>query len=174
MPAKSLEDDPDFVIMGTLGIAHGVKGWLKVNSCTTPDTNILDYNPWYLKTAEGYETIDVLDKRIQGPHLVVHLKGCDNRETAKTWTNREVAIPRTALPDCRTDEFYWHDLEGLTVLDEKGAELGTLDHLIETGSKDIMVIIGDKVQQIPFIMHEVVKNVDLKAGNITVNWDLDE
>lgn len=162
------------IILGHLASAHGVNGWIKIHSFTEPNTNILKYNPWHLSTKTGYEVIDVEETRVQGPYLAAKLKGCDDRETAKSWTGRNIAIPREALPECGPEEFYWTDLEGLTVKHKNGAILGKIDGLMEAGAKDIMLITGDKLWQIPFILHETVMNVDLEAGEIIVDWEEDE
>lgn len=161
------------IIVGCLGTSHGVNGWMKITSYTDPDTNLLDYNPWYFKTHGVYTAIKVLEKRIQGPYLVAKLEGCDNREVAKTWTGREISVSRSTLPPCSDNEFYWSDLEGLQLLDNAGNVLGTLESLMATGSNDVMLVSGEKTLQIPFIMHEVVKNVNFDKGTITVDWQHD-
>ncbi len=166
------EHQGKMVILGQLGAAHGVHGWLKVTSYTDPDTNILDYPIWQLSTHNGWEPIKLLGKRIQGPHLVVQLDGCDNSELAKCWTGRKFAISRDELPSADDDEFYWTDLEGLTVRTTSGQTLGQVDHLIEVGSRDVMVILGgEEPIQVPFVMHETVCKVDLEQGEILVEWE---
>ena len=45
---------------------------------------------------------------------------------------------------CRNPEegqYYWADLEGLQVENQDGQLLGRIDHLLETGSADVMVIV---------------------------------
>ena len=37
-------------------------------------------------------------------------------------------------------EYYWYQLEGLKVIDHLGQLLGKIDHLLETGSNDVMVV----------------------------------
>jgi len=51
--------------------------------------------------------------------------------------------------------------------------LGKLSHLLETGAHDVMVIKGDSEYLIPFVNDEVVVDVDLAAGVITVDWEWD-
>jgi len=54
-----------------------------------------------------------------------------------------------------------------------GSELGTLAYLLETGAHDVMVIKGEEERLVPFVKDEVVTDVDLAAGVITVDWDWD-
>ena len=53
------------------------------------------------------------------------------------------------------------------------ASLGTVDHLIETGANDVLVVKGDRERLIPFVLQQVVTRVDLDAGTIQVDWDKD-
>jgi len=48
-----------------------------------------------------------------------------------------------------------------------------VDHLIETGSNDVLVLRGERERLVPFIMGQVIAGVDLDAGEIRVDWDPD-
>jgi 16S rRNA processing protein RimM len=77
------------------------------------------------------------------------------------------------LAPCEDGEFYWTDLEGLRVVTSRGEELGVVDHLIATGSNDVMVVRGDRERLIPFLLGQVVRDVALNEGVIVVDWDAD-
>jgi len=80
-------------------------------------------------------------------------------------------VPRSELPDPGPDSFYWTDLEGLTVRTVAGVELGVVDHLLETGANDVLVLKGERERLIPYVRGAVVTDVDLEQGVITVDWD---
>jgi 16S rRNA processing protein RimM len=54
-----------------------------------------------------------------------------------------------------------------------GTVLGTVDHLLATGGNDVLVLDSSPRLLIPFVAGEVVKEVDLKAGLIVVDWSPD-
>jgi len=62
-------------------------------------------------------------------------------------------------------------LEGLTVVNQTGAVLGLMSHLIATGANDVMVVKGEKEHMIPFIADKFVSGVDFEARQIRVDWD---
>ena len=80
---------------------------------------------------------------------------------------------RDALPKPAPGELYWSDLEGLRVRTVEGRELGTVSHLFETGANDVIVVKGDRERLIPFLRDSVVREVDLAAGTMIVDWDPD-
>jgi 16S rRNA processing protein RimM len=85
----------------------------------------------------------------------------------------EIGISRDQLPETVPGEYYWSDLQGLEVVTLEGESLGRVDHLIETGANDVLVVQGDRERLIPFVPEQVVTRVDLEAGIIQVDWDRD-
>jgi 16S rRNA processing protein RimM len=87
----------------------------------------------------------------------------------------ELAIRKTQLEPAEEDEFYWADLVGLSVENLDGEVLGTVDHLLETGANDVLVVKADKQDErlIPFVMEDIVKLVDLDNKLIRVDWGKD-
>jgi 16S rRNA processing protein RimM len=83
----------------------------------------------------------------------------------------EIGIRRDQLPGTAPGEYYWRDLQGLTVVTIKGELLGTVDHLIETGANDVLVVKGERERLIPFVLDQVIVNVDLEKREIQIDWD---
>ena len=48
-----------------------------------------------------------------------------------------------------------------------------MDHLLETGANDVLVVEGERERLIPFVMGQVIVRVDLDKGEIQVDWDKD-
>jgi 16S rRNA processing protein RimM len=86
---------------------------------------------------------------------------------------QELAVRRSQLPATGADEVYWVDLLGLAVVNIHGEDLGRVDHLLETGANDVLVVKGEKERLIPFARDSIVKEVDLRAGKILVDWERD-
>ncbi len=161
------------VIMGKVSGLYGVKGWVKVFSDTRPRENILRYSPWYLYQYEDWVRHAPYQGRRHGKTLVTRLAGCDDRDQAAGLLGAVIAVPREQLPETADDEYYWLDLEGLSVTTVAGVSLGTVSHLFSTGANDVVVVKGDKERMIPFAQPDVVTSVDLDSGTMTVDWDPD-
>jgi 16S rRNA processing protein RimM len=159
--------------VGRIVGVHGVGGWVKIESFTEPRLRIFAYQPWRL-TQAGVETeIDSAQGHEQGKGMVAKLSGCDDRDAAVALVGAEIRVPRSALPKPKRGEFYWADLEGLDVVTVDGAPLGKVSHLFATGANDVLVVRGERERLIPYVTGQFVKNVDLDAGCITVDWDED-
>jgi 16S rRNA processing protein RimM len=170
-PEASAESE-GLVIMGRITGLHGVRGWVKVHSYTRDHLGILEYDHWRLRIAGAWREIELREGRPQGRGIVVHLKGVDDRDQAAVLVGADIAVPRAQLPRLRKGEYYWSQLEGLRVINLQGMELGTVSHLFETGSNDVLVVIGERERLIPYLP-DVVRAIDLNAGTLSVDWDAD-
>lgn len=159
--------------VGKIVGVHGIQGWVKLESDTDPRRNIFRYVPWTLVQRGVSLQVDSVEGREQGKGLVAHWPALESREQAEQWIGAEIFVPRSVLPPARPDEFYWVDLEGLSVIGVDGFSFGRVSHLFSTGANDVMNVVGDRERLIPFLRDDVVKQVDLDAGLIRVDWDPD-
>jgi len=159
----------DYLPLGHVTGAFGVKGWIKVHSFTSPREAILDYQPWLM----GPERIEVYidGGRLQGRQVVAQLPGIGDRDAALALVRQEIVIRREQLPELSANEYYWTDLQGLNVVTTQGVRLGTVSGLLETGANDVLVVSGERERMIPFVPGQYVTGVDLASGQIEVDWD---
>ncbi len=159
--------------MGRLGAPYGVKGWLKVHSHASPPENILQYSPWWLWLDGAWQVLTVREGRPHGKGLVVRLEGYDDPESARRLVGAEIAVDRAQLQAPGEGSYYWADLIGARVVNREGYDFGRVDHLIDNGAQDVLVIRGEQEYLIPFVPGYYVDEVDLAAGRITVDWQPD-
>ncbi len=168
---KGVSDNPsDLVVVGRISGVFGVRGWVKVYSYTHPLENILAYNPWQVSLGEEWKTTFLLGGRPHGKGIVAQLEGFSNPESARVLLGADIAVHRDQLPSPRSGQYYWRDLVGLAVETLDGAALGTVDHLLETGANDVLVVMGERERLIPYI-DQVVVDVDLHEKRMRVDWD---
>jgi 16S rRNA processing protein RimM len=163
-----------FVPVGKISGAFGVKGWVKVYSYTEPRANILQYSPLYMFRHGEWIEIEVQGGHMQGKGVVMGLRNVTDRDQVIALMGTELAIQKSQLQATEEDEFYWADLMGLKVVNLSGESLGNVDHMMETGANDVLVVKHNKEAiLIPFVMDNVIKRVDLDEGLIQVDWDTD-
>jgi 16S rRNA processing protein RimM len=162
-----------YIVVGKIGAPYGVRGWVKVFSYTEQIDGLMDYDPWYTRSPKDndWRIAPVTEAKTHGKGLVAKFKGCDDRDAAALLTGQEIAITREQLPPTEEGEYYWSDLIGLEVSTVDGVSLGKVDHLLETGANDVLVVKGERERLIPYVMGPIVKAVDLDAGTLQVDWD---
>jgi 16S rRNA processing protein RimM len=169
-----MESPEEFIPVGKISGAHGVKGWAKIYSFTEPRDNVLKYKPLYLSRHGEWIEIQVTGGRIQGKGVVMGISNVTDRDQVMPLIGSELAVKREQLKPVLEDEFYWTDLMGSEVVNTEQQSLGIIDHMLETGANDVMVVIdGKQTRMIPFVMDDIVKSVDLDTKQVLVDWGTD-
>ena len=174
-PGVDAEQQPgaDAVILGRVSGLFGVRGWVRVFSYTDPREGILDYRQWWLSQENGWRGVAVREGKRHGKSVIASLDGVDEPDQARGLVGREIAVPRAALPAIEDGRYYWRDLEGMTVRNRDGTELGTVAYVLETGANDVLVVSGDSERLVPFVADKVILDVDLEKRVISVDWEWD-
>jgi len=158
--------------MGRIAAPFGVKGWVKVWPLTAQARNLLDYPVWWVERDGEWQRHEVAAAKVQTSNVVARLAGCEDREAAAAFRGRSIAVPRSELPQTQAGEHYWADLIGLVVVNGNAQALGRITGILQTGANDVLVVEGERERLIPFIAG-VIREVDVPAGAVRVEWDAD-
>jgi 16S rRNA processing protein RimM len=170
-----MQAQPDsMIVLGKITGAFGVKGWVKVHSYTAKMADIFNYQPLYLGINKEWKVARLVSYQAQAKGLVAQFEHIQDRDLALKLAGTEIAVSRHQLPSLEAGEYYWSDLEGLTVVTINGVVLGQVDHLLETGANDVLVVKHATGERwLPWVMDKVIQRVDLTTGLIEVDWDPD-
>lgn len=169
------------IVLGRITAPYGVKGWLRLHPFGDEPERWREIRHWWLGSDDqdfsGWKSWPLQTLRQQGNGWVVKLTGIDDRNAAEQMVGQFIGAPRNALPATEADEYYWADLVGLGVVNEKQETLGRVTEMIESGAHAVMVVQEDEGKTavkrlLPFV-GQVVKEVDVPAGVIRVAWERD-
>lgn len=175
------QSQPKQTVIGKVTSVYGIKGWVKVLSYTDPLENLLGYRQVDLaaspQSGQSLKKVLVEGGKLHGKGLILKFKGYDDPESVRALCGSLLTVDVEQFPELADGEYYWHQLEGLKVMTISGDELGVVDHLLETGANDVLVVRGiassldQRERLIPYLPEQVVTGVDLTAGVIRVDWD---
>jgi 16S rRNA processing protein RimM len=169
-----LQHNPQKLTVGQIGKTYGIKGWVKIHSFTQPESNILNYAPWFVSFRD--EQLSLESCKQQGCFLIGKIAGYDTPEEVKKLVNSSIIILKTQLPVLKNTEYYWADLIDLDVYNLEHCYLGKIDSFFETGANDVMVIINienKKKLMIPYVIDKIIKTIDLTQKQMIVDWQKD-
>lgn len=159
--------------MGRVAAPFGVKGWVKIVPFTESPAALARYRRFWVGRQGEWREVAVEEAAVHGAVVVARLAGCDDRDAAVRLRGGELAVPREALPAAAPGEYYWADLVGLDVVNASGESLGKVQELFSTGANDVMRVGEGKGERLLPFVATVVRNVDLAARRIEVEWGLD-
>ena len=160
-------------VVGRILGVHGIK----VYSYTDPMDNLQQYQPWHLKQGGHWKPVKLTGFRPQGKGLIAQIEGITDREAAASLVGQDIGVPGDLLPTSGEGEYYWRDLIGLRVHHVDGMDLGKVVRMLETGANDVLAVRGDshsldrRERLIPWLPDDVITEVNLAEGRMTVDWD---
>ena len=117
---------PDFIPVGAVVNAHGIRGEVKVNPAGFDPEFIASFKTLYI----GGQPVKVISARVHKSTVLLALPGVATMDDALALKGKTVSIRRTdaKLPE---GQYFDAELEGCTVLDDAtGEELGRLDKVL--------------------------------------------
>ncbi len=156
------------LVVGRIGRAHGVRGDLFVEPFTdSPDER---FAPGQTLMMSNDQSLTVATSKWHSGRLVVHFVGIDDRTAAEALKGSELTmdVDPQALPE-DPDEYYDHQLVGLTVVLTNGDVVGVVSEMVHLPSQDLVIVKRDGLPEamIPFV-NEMVPTIDVVAGTMTI------
>jgi 16S rRNA processing protein RimM len=160
-----------------LGAAHGVRGWLRVQSFTDPPQRLFEWRSWQLQApayTQGGATREVklLEARPQGSGWIARLEGIEERNAASRLTGQMILVEKEMLGPAEGREHYRDDLIGFEAKNLEGAVLGVVDHFVDTPGNAVMVIKGVREHWVP-VTGQHLRSIDKDARAVVVDWPED-
>jgi 16S rRNA processing protein RimM len=159
----------DFLLLGTIAKAHGMRGEVKIFPYSGQPENIKAYKELVLVNDRGTVShpLTVLSCKIQGKMAITRFDSISSRDEAESVEGLKVLVARKFLPKLDKDEFYWYQYVGKTVTDIKQHDIGKIESIFSNGMQDIMVIrAGGKEILVPILKDTVVGE---SAEKITID-----
>lgn len=166
--------DSTDVIVGRIGKAHGLRGDVTINVRTDePERRFAVGSVLEVEAPSGSATtlrrLTVAGSRWHSGVLLVRFEEVPDRTAAEAARGilLHVSIPAGESPD-DPDEFYDHQLVGLTAYDLDGVVLGEVTGLVH-GAQDLLTIraVDGRDTLVPFVK-ALVPEVDVAGGRVVV------
>jgi 16S rRNA processing protein RimM len=170
-----MNDDARLVILGRVGAAYGVRGWVKAHPFVDDAAHFRQIPVWHLAKAENgpWRQREVAECKAQDKSVLLRFADISDRSGAEALKGSLLAVPRHELPPTAANEFYWDDLIGMTLFNRADETLGQVAGCIVGSAHTILrVRDGETERLLPFV-EAIVLEVDLAARRMRVDWEKD-
>ena len=153
------------IVIGRVGAAHGIRGDLRI----IPLTDFPERFAALREVMVGDELLHIESMKQQGKNFLMRFREYTVREAAQRLTGQLLTVTRAEAAPLDEGEYYVFDIMGLTVYDEEGHELGTVENVLKTGSNDVYVVRAEDGREILIpALRAVVLAIDVPGGRMTV------
>ena len=158
----------EFIPVGQIVNAHGIKGEVKLNPMGFDPEFLADFDVIYI----GGKRTEVKSARVHKSVVLLTLPGVNDMDAALALKGKSVTIRRD---DVEVPEGYYFDeeIEGLTVIDcESGETVGKVRRVLSYPAHKIYEVKGEREYLIPAVKGAFIQSVDLDGNRMEVNvWE---
>lgn len=161
----------DRIALGIIRKAHGVRGEASVEAWSDSPERFSDLRAVTLVSADEAQTREsvIESVRIHAGRALVKFAGIGSPEDVQKLQNWTVEIPSSEARKLDADEYFLHDLVGLTLIDASGQDRGKVVEIEETGGGVLLVVDGPRGRyDVPFAA-DICTKVDLEGKTIAVS-----
>src|SRR5699024_9803104 len=158
--------------VGKIVNTHGLKGEIRVLSITDfPDERYVKGNTLYIvKEDQEPIRVTVQSHRRHKNFDLLTLEEYETIESVEPLIGGILKVSEEDMEELPDEEFYYHQIIGLTVVDEEQEKIGTVKEILSPGANDVWVVQRENKKDLllPYI-DDVILNVDLDKGMVTVH-----
>lgn len=148
----------DYIVVGEIIKAQGIKGEVKVRSLTDDSTRFKKLKIVYIDNIPK----KIMSVRADGAFVYIKFSGVDTRDDATAIVGKFIEIDKINAVALPQDSYFIADLLNCTLKTEDGLELGEVLQIDSYGAADVITAkSGDKVFRFPFLK-KIIKSVDIE------------
>ena len=155
----------EFISVGTIVNAHGIRGEVKLNPVGFDPEFLAEFDRFII----GGKETEVLHARVHKSVVLLTLPGVNDMDAALALKGKTVTIRRD---DVEVPEGYYFDeeIEGMTVVDcATDAVIGKVRRVLTYPAHKIYEVKGDREYLIPAVPQVFIESVDLDSEIIRVH-----
>lgn len=164
-----MADSAELVAIGVIEKPFGVRGELRIRSLSDVPGRFEGLMRVTLESPSGkaVETT-VRSVRAMNGSYVLGMEVCSTPEAAAAFRGWAVKIPQGSAPPLPQGQYYEYELIGLSVQDEAGRAVGTLEEIMKTPGHHVFVVRGEGGEVLIPATKEAVAAVDVPSKTMTI------
>jgi 16S rRNA processing protein RimM len=160
------------IAVGIIRKAHGVRGEASIEPWTDSADRFDELDVVTLVSPDESQTreVHIETARVHGERALVKFAGIDSPEAVQALHNWTIEIPEAEARALAEDEYFLHDLLGLTLIDSEGRDRGVVESVSEGGGGLLLNVKrpGGGTYDLPFAV-EICQKIDLGQRTMTVS-----
>jgi 16S rRNA processing protein RimM len=160
--------EPALLAVGKIRRPHGLIGDVLVEIYTDfPDR----LQPGVqVQVGDKFLPLTICRLRFHSGLLLLAFDGYTTPEQVGFLRNQVIYIQTSQAAELAEGEFYFHELLGISVLNETGENLGTVTEILRTGANDVYVVTDNVGREVLLpAIPDVILDVDLDARKMKVH-----
>ena len=159
----------ELVAIGKIVKPFGIKGEFRVQSLSDVPGRFETLQDVTLEAPSG-RTIETRVTRVRSDRAfyIIGVEAFSTPEDARVFRGGLIKIPLDRVPPLPEGRYYEFQLVGMSVIDETGGALGSLEEVLQTPGHSVFVVRGNGRERLVPATKSMIVAVDLAGRTITV------
>jgi len=157
----------EYLAVARVVAAHGIRGEVRCEVITDFPDRLKRTERLY--RGETHVPVDLERARLEKNGAILKLSGLETRTEAEALRGQMLYVTEADAVPLPGGSYFWHQIIGLKVRSDAGEDLGKVADIMQTGSNDVYVVRRDGTDILLPAIKDVVQDIDLAAGVITVH-----
>lgn len=158
-----------YLMIGEILKPQGIKGEAKIKPYASDLSSFLTWKTLYFCNSSNYVPVSVLSARVNDGFAYVRLEGCSSPDDVEKIRSKQLFIDREHAFPLDEGTVYIADMIGVTIVDEKGNNIGVLKDVLQNGSVDIYVFSTKQGTMMAPALKSVFPVLNLESKTMTVD-----
>ena len=163
-----MSEDPDFVLIGFLRRAHGIRGEISAEQVSDAPGRFRALEYVLVRKDGRIQELAVESVRTKSKFFLLKLEGIDDRDAARDLTGADIGVRKEDIHPVPEDTYYQFDLVGCTVFGESGREIGKVEDVLKMPANDVLVVRSCEGEILLPLVKAIMKEVDPERGRIVI------
>ena len=156
-----------FLAVARVVAAHGIRGEVRCEIITDFPERLQRTQRLY--RSEAYLPVELEKARLEKQGAILKLANVESRSEAEALRGQVLYVEEADAVRLPGGSYFWHQIIGLRVRSDAGEDLGEIADIMQTGSNDVYVIRKNGGELLLPAIKDVVQDIDLAAGVMTVH-----
>ena len=148
---------------------HGYKGGLKVALEVDEPQSYRELEMVFIELKKKLVPYFIENIHFEKNKANLKLEDIDTIEQAERLVNSNLFLPLELLPKLKGSKFYFHEIAGFSVEDDKHGLLGTITRVIELPNNPLLSIDHEGKEILIPIADEIIRKVDRRTKTLYIS-----
>jgi 16S rRNA processing protein RimM len=150
----------EYYTIGYVQRTVGLKGEFAIRLDVDEPKRYMGIDALFLQDETENIPLFLTSSRVNGTEMVVKPEGVDSQEEARRCVGKTVCLPMAALPDIGEKRFYFHEIKGFEVIDERCGAIGIVEGVIERMMQPVLQVLDGRIEILLPLPEGAVQKVD--------------
>lgn len=158
----------DYYFLGKIIKPHGYDGKVSVYFDSDEPEFYADLKMVFININHAPVPYFISYLNLNNNKAIILFQDVDNYEKAEFLSKKDMFLPLSSLPELTGNKFYYHEIEGFMVIDEKFGKVGKVKEVLDYTNQAVMQIFSEEKEILIPINGHIIVAVNREKKEITV------